>query len=281
MAGRQRDGARRAVGQRRRTVGGAETIGPRIAEVAAVERLGRLPREVAMLAEAFEARAIDLARCGERAVLVEAQAGAPGAPIVDRPVARPGVEGEQRAVRADPRHVGDAADIHHRERPRQVAHEGCMIDRHQRRALPARQNIGAAQVVHHPHAERLGQRRAVADLPGEVLFRPMRDGLAVEAHDIERRSATPLVARPASHRVEMRLGHRLLGGGRCPVRLLGAEGRADQAAHIVGIGNGEDGAERGEPLAVGLDQRHIDAVDRGPAHQAEGTQKGRGHSRIR
>ena len=43
-------------------------VGPRIAEVAAVERLGRLAREVAMLAEALEARAIDLARCGERAV---------------------------------------------------------------------------------------------------------------------------------------------------------------------------------------------------------------------
>src|SRR5216683_3220212 len=43
----------------------------------------------------------------------------------------------ERAVRTDPRRVGDAADIHHRERPRQVAHEGCVIDRHQRRALPA------------------------------------------------------------------------------------------------------------------------------------------------
>ena len=149
-----------------------------------------------------------------------------------------------------------------------------MIDRHQRRALPARQDIGAAQVGHHPHAERLGERGAIADLPGEVLFRPMRDGLAVEAHDVERRGRHPACARPALHRVEMRLGHRPLGGSGRLAGLLGAESRADQAAYIVGIGNGEDRAERGEPLAVGLDQRHIDAVDRGPAHQAEGTQKG-------
>src|SRR5882762_9484836 len=78
-----------------------------------------------------------------------------------------------------------------------------------------------------------------------------------------------------AHRVEVRLCHRLLGGGRRVVRLLCAEGRADQATHIVGIGNGEDRAERGEPLAVGLDEGDIDAVDRGPAHQAEGMQKGR------
>ena len=150
-----------------------------------------------------------------------------------------------------------------------------MIDRHQRRALPARRDVGAAQVVHHPHAERPRERGAVADLPGEVLFRPMRDGLAVEAHDVERRRAPRRSSRDQRlHRVDMRLGHRPLGGGRRLVGLLGAESRADQAAHIVGIGNGEDRAERGDPLAVGLDQRHIDAVDRGPAHQAEGTQKG-------
>ena len=202
-------------------------VGPRIAEVAAVERLGRLPREVAMLAEAFEARAIDLARRGERAVLVEAQAGAPRAPVVDRPVARPGVEGEQRAVRADPGHVGDAADIHHGERPRQIAREGCVIDRHQRRALPARRDVGAAQVVHHPHAE-----RPASAAPSPICQVKCLSGRCVmvwpwkpTTSSVD--SATPLVARPALHRVEMRLGHRPLGGA---VASLGCS--APKAARI-------------------------------------------------
>jgi hypothetical protein len=160
-------------------------------------------------------------------------------------------------------------------------YEGGVIDRHQRRALPARQNIGAAQIVHHAHTERLGKGRTIANLPGEVLLGTMRDGLAMEAHDVERRQRRAGLPRPAPHRVGMRLGDGPSGGSRCLVRLLGAEGRADHAADIVGVRHRQDRAERGEALAVGFDQRHIDAVDRGPAHQAESMQEGRGHTRIR
>ena len=54
--------------------------------------------------------------------------------------------------------------------------EGC-----QRRALPARRHIGAAQVAHHGNAERPRQRRAVANLPGPAPVGPMRHRMAVKA----------------------------------------------------------------------------------------------------
>src|SRR5438552_1362905 len=110
----QRDGARGAAGQRSAAVDDAEAFGPGLAEVAAIERLGRLLREETMLAEAFEPRAIDLAGRGQGAAPVEALAGTACTPIVDRPIARSRVEGKQRAVAADPGDVGDATDIHQR-----------------------------------------------------------------------------------------------------------------------------------------------------------------------
>src|SRR6516164_2139086 len=94
-------GARRAVCQRGRAVGNAQSFGPRVTEVAAIERLGWHPGEVPMLAKTLEPCAVDLARPSERTVTVETLAGTARAPVVDRSVARPGIEGEQRPVLTD------------------------------------------------------------------------------------------------------------------------------------------------------------------------------------
>src|SRR5205807_7757444 len=124
-----------------------------------------------MLGKTFETRAVDPTGRGERAILVEPQAGAPDTPVVDRAVARSGVEGEQRIAAADPGDVRDAADIHQRDRLRQIVGESRVIYGHQRRTLPARRHVGTAQIVHYLHAECLGEGGAVADLPGEALLR--------------------------------------------------------------------------------------------------------------
>jgi hypothetical protein len=100
----------------------------------------------------------------------------------------------------------------------------------------------------------------------------MSDGLAMEAHDIDRRQRDAVGRRPLLDGRDMRLGHGALGRRGPRVRLLGAKGRTDRAADLVGIGNGEAWTERGDALAVGLDQGHVHAIDRGAAHQAEGTQ---------
>ena len=266
------DGAGRALCQRGGAVGDAQSVGPGIVEIAAIERLGRGFREEAVLGEALQPAAIDLARRRQRPILVIALPGAARAPVVDWPIARPRIEGEQRPVGADPGDVADAADIHDGERPRQVRGQGGMIDRHQGGALPARRHVGGPQIVHDPHAQRLRERGAVADLPGEAPLGAVRDGLAVEAHEVEGRQVHPLLARPAAHRRHVRRGHGVLGGTRRLRWLLGAEDRTNGAPHLVGIGDGQAGAEGRDALAVGFDQRHVDAVERGAAHQAEGPQ---------
>ena len=60
-----------------------------------------------------------------------------------------------------------------------------VIDRHERRALPAGRDVGGAEIMHDRDMDRPGQRRAVADLHRQSLLRPVQHGLAVEADDID------------------------------------------------------------------------------------------------
>jgi len=67
-------------------------------------------------------------------------------PIVDRRVARPGVEGNELAATPDEGDIRDAADIHDCHR-RTISCEGKMIRGHDRRALPAGPHIGIAKTT--------------------------------------------------------------------------------------------------------------------------------------
>jgi len=57
-----------------------------------------------------------------------------------------------------------------------------VIERHQRRTLPARFDVSGAKIVDHIDAGHSGQRGAIADLPGPVPLRAMQDGLAMKTH---------------------------------------------------------------------------------------------------
>ena len=56
------------------------------------------------------------------------------------------------------------------------------IERHERRPLPARPHIVAAEIVHHADPEPLSQRRTVADLVGAPGIRLVADRVAGEAN---------------------------------------------------------------------------------------------------
>ena len=86
-----------------------------------------------------------------------------------------------------------------------------MIERHQRRALAARLHIGAAEIIDHIDAGQPRQQRAVADLPGPVLRRPVQDGLAVKAdqRDLVRRQ--PGLGQQRLDRLGMGLGQMPFG----------------------------------------------------------------------
>ena len=70
-------------------------------------------------------------------------------------------------------------------RPAELAGECGVIDRNQRRALPAMNHVVGAHVVDDRNAGRLRKKRAVADLDGQRLVRAMEHGLAVKADYID------------------------------------------------------------------------------------------------
>ncbi len=64
------------------------------------------------------------------------------------------------SVAADPGHVGDTADVEDGDRPlAELGRQRAMIDRHERRPLPARRAIGRAHVVDDVDADGAGRAR--------------------------------------------------------------------------------------------------------------------------
>jgi hypothetical protein len=107
-------------------------------------------------------------------------------PVIDEGIAGTSVEGDQLAGRPDPSDVGDATDVH--EGYRVLGYggsQGAVIDGHQGSALPAGSHIGCPHVVDHRLIQPAGQERSVAQLHGEADFRPVDDGLAMEANYVD------------------------------------------------------------------------------------------------
>jgi hypothetical protein len=149
--------------------------------------------------------------------------------------------------------------------------------RHHRRALPARGDVGGAEVVDHGNAEPRGERRPVAELHGQSALGPMQHGLAVEAHHGDRARRHPVRGEEGFDRLGMHVGHQLLGLGEqlgpiAAVREIGGDrDRSSQHAPLViAIGPIAGRAEAADILAVGVDERHVDPVVGGAAHQADG-----------
>src|SRR5258705_461288 len=102
-------------------------------------------------------------------VLAAGAKGAPPPPLhqqVDHPVAGPGVEGADLVPARPEGAVGPPADVHHRQRRRQLRGLGArqVVDRRQRRALPARGRVGRAEVERHRPPAEPRQHRPVAQL---------------------------------------------------------------------------------------------------------------------
>ena len=166
-------------------------------------------------------------------------------------------------------------------RPRDGLDDGAVEHRHQRRALPAGRHVGGAEVVHHRDAEPLRQRETVAHLDGEAGLRLVDHGLAVKADhgDVGRRDVV------FRHQALDRLGvgargQRLgLADHARPRAAIGERHRLgqrlpQQGALVVGKGAIGGRTEGCDALAVGLDDGGIHPVERGAAHQPNGTDNG-------
>src|SRR5690606_7546680 len=92
-------------------------------------------------------------------------------PVVDHGIARTGIEGDQRAVAADPGDISDTADIDERNGALlDLGGHRTMIGRRKWRTLTAGSAIGCTHIVNDIDACRGGERRPVADLDGQPPF---------------------------------------------------------------------------------------------------------------
>src|SRR5437868_14322552 len=111
-------------------------------------------------------------------------------PIVDQRVAGARVEGEGFVLTAaspwpDPGDIADPAEIEDGERLRQIGGERGMVEWRQRRPLPARRDIAAAEIGNHVRPGKTRQQGAVAELPGSPLGRAVQDPVPVKANQLD------------------------------------------------------------------------------------------------
>ena len=69
--------------------------------------------------------------------------------------------------------------------------------RHERRALPARRDVAAAEIGDDDHAGFLGDARRIVELHGEAAVGPMAQRLAVHAGGARRRRASSFASASA------------------------------------------------------------------------------------
>jgi hypothetical protein len=151
-----------------------------------------------------------------------------------------------------------------------------MIDRDQRRALPARGDIGSAEIMHDRDMDGFRQGRGIADLHRHPLGGTVQHGLAVEADDVDVLASDAVLRDEAGHGLGMRHGNGALGllqNTRPRVALLQVGGFVQGLKQHTPLGFGvrpvPGRTKRLDPLAVGFDHGNIDPVERGPAHQTD------------
>ena len=182
-------------------------------------------------------------------------------PIIQRPIGRPGIKGQHLPIRPKPRHVAYPAQVQNGERLRQRGGQRAVEYRHQRRALAAGGDIGAAEIIGNTHARAARQQSGIADLPGEggagapLCGGTMQDGLSVKADQICRQAN-------GLHRLRMALGQaarRVQQGWVIGRQALGAVQQGAQRAaqgRIIGQGLARAEARNRLPICFQIGSIH-------------------------
>ena len=203
--------------------------------------------------------------------------------IVEQRVARPGVAGQGVGTGAHIGDVGDATDVDHDDRPVEPVprDERAMVDRHKRRALPARRHVLGPKIRRDLDPEATGQRRAVADLNGQPVGRAVQHRLAVEPDQVDALARHGVRGQERFDGTGMTLRDHRLGRAepaRAGVPIVEVDRVRQRAAQKdairLGIGKRALRSEGDAPFAVGLDQGDVDAVHRRSAHQTDRAHRG-------
>ena len=198
-------------------------------------------------------------------------------PIVQKSVAGPGVERKKLIVTADPRHIGNPADIDESDRTfLERAGQCAVIGRHKRRSFASRGNIGSTKVIDERLVETAREQWAITKLHGQVLLRAMDDRLAMKPDKVDLGIRQTAFTAERLDRRDMPFGERpfdcckLAGPSMAVAKRLGQFDRIAKHPSLIGL---KSITARWSPMndivAVGLDERNIDAVERGTRHEAE------------
>ncbi len=146
-----------------------------------------------------------------------------------------------------------------------------MIDGDQRRTLSPGRQIGLPQVRYDRHVQRLGKRGGVAELDRQPAIGPVQHGLSMKPYQVDRAAAVP--GEQSLRRVDMGREHDPFGGRehrQAIAGLIGADDRLrrgdEHGPLLIAERQEERRSEAADPLAVDLDDRGVDAVERGAAH---------------
>ena len=136
-------------------------------ESVAIQGLRRRPCEIGVGEKLGEQIAVRRSRCGERAIPVERLAAALEQEIVKQGGGGAGIEGDD-GLAIEIRHVRDAAEVEDHQRLGEAGGQRLVVERRERRPLPARGYVGVAEAVDHVDAQRGGHAGAAAELAGEA-----------------------------------------------------------------------------------------------------------------
>ena len=247
-------------------------------EIVAVERLRRARRKEWIRENALDERLVNLSPRCEHAAFIERWAAMRMQEIVDQGVAGTGVAGKRSLAGGKIGNIGDAADIDDDERPRPVDRRGqrLMVDRDKGRALPAGGDVRRAKVEGDRNCEASSKGAAVPDLHRQFLGWPMQHRLAMKTDDVDVARRKSMAREKRRDHFGMRIRHEPLGvreNARTRIAVGQRHRRrqrfAQQGALRLRIRPVAGRAQTIEPLAVGVDERDVDAVERGAAHQPD------------
>jgi hypothetical protein len=187
MSSRRRDSGGSHLCQRGGTVVERKAIGYNFAEIVAIERFWRRALEEAGCQKQCDVRRRCASGAGECPIDIRRGTNVPPHPIIDQRVTGPGVEGKHFRFLADPRDIGDPADIKDRERLWQRRGKGGVEQRSKRRSLPSRRDVGRTEIGDDVEPKNIRQQRPVAQLPGAAFGWAMQDGVTVQADDVDMR----------------------------------------------------------------------------------------------
>jgi hypothetical protein len=252
--------------QRSRSIPDRKAFDGTNVEVVPVERFGARTAEIRVVEQALERPTVDPAGSARSTVTVERNAGPGQHPIVQQRVARAGIESHDVAFSADPGKVADTAEIEDEHRLAQTGAQGPMVERQQRRSLPALGNIGRAEIVHDIDPGFGSKNGPVADLPSAPLMWRVQDRLAVKADQVHFTGRQSSVLEQPVHRVSVGPGQ--LSLDRTNVAAASKSG-AQPVAKLRRIRQSEERPGLNLLIAIGSDECGINPVHRGAAHEAD------------